>query len=53
MRDMAESASVVADEIIKPLEKGEFHCFPYSMAMKFWDAYEQFSKTMIEADFSI
>jgi len=48
--DIADPPSVVADELIKSLKAGEFHCFPDKMAKDFWGAYESYAKSMVEAE---
>jgi len=47
--EIAEPASLVADGIVAALKKGEFHCFPDSMAQQVWSAYQGFAENVIEA----
>lgn len=50
--EIAEPPSLVADGIVRGLAQGEFHVFPDSMAQNFWQAYQGFAKSVVEADMS-
>ncbi len=50
--EIAEPPSLVADGIVNALASGEFHVFPDSMARNFWQAYQGFAKSVVEADMS-
>src|SRR5262245_59803168 len=47
---IAEPAAVVADGIVAALAAGAFHVFPDTMARKFWSAYQDFAKAVVEAE---
>jgi NAD(P)-dependent dehydrogenase (short-subunit alcohol dehydrogenase family) len=53
LEDVAEPASVVADDLIAALREGRFHSFPDSFAKNVWDAYESFAKAVIEAELAV
>lgn len=47
--EIAEPASLVADELVSALEEGRFHAFPDSMAKQIGEAYGDFAANIIEA----
>lgn len=52
LSEIAEPASLVGEAIIAALRDGEFHAFPDSMAKQIGAAYADFSRNVVEADFS-
>jgi NAD(P)-dependent dehydrogenase (short-subunit alcohol dehydrogenase family) len=50
LRGNAEPPSVVAEGIIAALESGVFHLFPDAMAQRIGNAYQSFSRSVIEAE---
>jgi short-subunit dehydrogenase len=48
--EIAEPASLVADGIVAALAAGELHVFPDTMARKFWSAYQEFARAVVEAE---
>ncbi len=50
--DIAEPPTLVADGIIAALKSGEFHVFPDSMARSFWEGYESYARSFVEANMS-
>lgn len=50
MREIAEPASLVADEIVAALNTGVFHVFPDTMAKKIQGAYQSYADNVVEAN---
>ena len=52
LSEIAEPASLVGESIVAALRDGDFHAFPDSMAKQIGAAYADFSRNVVEADFS-
>ena len=50
IEDIAEPPELVAEEMLAALKAGELHCFPDKMAKQFLEAYQGFSKAIVEAN---
>ena len=48
--DIAESPTLVADDIIAALKADEFHSFPDTMAKQIWGQYETYAKNIVEVN---
>lgn len=48
--EIAEPASLVADEIVAALNTGVFHVFPDTMAKKIQGAYQSYAENVVEAN---
>lgn len=52
LTEIAEPADLVAEAMLTALGNGEFHAFAGSMAKQFEEAYEGFSKSIVEVEMS-
>lgn len=50
IHEIAEPPSLVAGDLIAAIKEGRFHSFPDSMAQHFWQNYEPFAKSIVEAN---
>ncbi|MBV2121670.1 MAG: SDR family oxidoreductase [Candidatus Thiodiazotropha sp. (ex Ctena orbiculata)] len=50
LSELAEPAELVPQSIIAAIESDEFHAFPDSMAKQIGSAYQDFAKSVVEAD---
>jgi NAD(P)-dependent dehydrogenase (short-subunit alcohol dehydrogenase family) len=50
LSELAEPAELVPQSIIAAIESGEFHSYPDRMAKQVGGAYQDFAKTIVEAD---
>ena len=50
--EIAEPPGVVADAILAGLRRGDFHVFPDRMAQSFWQGYQPFAESFVEANLS-
>ncbi|MBV2090909.1 MAG: SDR family oxidoreductase [Candidatus Thiodiazotropha sp. (ex Ctena orbiculata)] len=50
LSELAEPAELVPQSIIAAIESGEFHAFPDSMARQVGRVYQEFAKSIVEAD---
>ncbi|MEW8324514.1 MAG: SDR family oxidoreductase [Candidatus Thiodiazotropha taylori] len=50
LSELAEPAELVPQSIIAAIESGEFHAFPDSMARQVGSVYQEFAKSIVEAD---
>ena len=46
--DVGDPPSVVANEIVRAIEAGDFHAFPDTIAQQFWTGYQPFAENFIE-----
>ncbi len=52
LTEIAEPPSLVAEAIVESLKAGDFHVFPDTMAKTIGSAYADFSRMVVEAEFS-
>ena len=51
--EQAEPASVVGDALFEAIEQKRFHVFPDSFARSFWQGYESYARSVVEAPFGM